>query len=153
MFSHLSQEQGKSVCSLHFHPGARQECLLSPLPSNIVLEVLASAIEQEEKAMQTEEQKGETGLFMDSLPPTGAGAIQRRSNSLSNKLDIHKQMKGEKKKEDNLDLYLMLHPKIKSKWMNHRPKCKTRTIQTQGRTSLNSDKAKISYIPCGKHNP
>ena len=109
------QEQGKSVCSFHFHPGARRECLLSPLPSNIVLKVLASAIEQEEKAMQTEEQKGETGLFMDSLPPTGAGAIQRRSNSLSNKSDIHKQMKGEKKKEDNLDLYLMLHPKIKSK--------------------------------------
>ena len=92
MFSHLSQEQGKSVCSLHF-------------PSNIVLEVLASAIKQEGKIMQIEEQEGETPLFMDNLSSTGAGAIQCRSNSLSNKSDIHKQMKGKKRRRRRTWIY------------------------------------------------
>ena len=61
--------------------------------------------------------------------------------------------KKEEEEEENLDLYLILHPKINSKWMNHRPTCKTRAIKTQGRISVNSDNAKVSYIRYGKHEP
>ena len=61
--------------------------------------------------------------------------------------------KKEEEEEENLDLYLILHPKINSKWMNHRPTCKTRAIKTQGRISVNSGNAKVSYIRYGKHEP
>lgn len=61
--------------------------------------------------------------------------------------------KKEEEEEEDLDLYLTLHPKISSKWTNHRPECETRAIKPQGRTSVSSDNAKVSYTRYGKHDP
>ena len=50
---------GQKLCS-----GTRQECLLSPLPFNIVLEVLATAIRQEEEIKGTQSGKEEMKLSL-----------------------------------------------------------------------------------------
>ena len=50
-------------------PGTRQECPLSPLLFNIVLEVLAIAIRQEEKikGIQLGKEEVKLSLFVDSM--------------------------------------------------------------------------------------
>ena len=49
--------------------GTRQGCPLSPLPFNIVLEVLATAIRQEKeiKGIQTGKEKAKLSLFADDV--------------------------------------------------------------------------------------
>ena len=60
---------GPKLKSFPLRPGTRQGCPLSPLPFNIVLEVLASAIRQEKeiKGIQIGKEEMKLSLFADDM--------------------------------------------------------------------------------------
>ena len=60
---------GEKVKAFHLRSGTRQGCQLSPLLSNIVLEVLATAIREgkERKGIQIGEEEVKFSLFPDDM--------------------------------------------------------------------------------------